>query len=318
LRRRLLRKAISLVVVLFVVTAGSFLLTNLLPGNPAFAILGPRATPETVAIVTHDLHLDEPIPVRYGQWLSRVVQGDLGVSYITDQPVATSIHQALPVTIELFVLVQLVAFAIAIPIGTWCAHRADRVFDKVASAGAFGIIAVPQFAIAIVLILVFAVKLHWFKAATFIHLSDDPVGNLRTMVLPTLTLALPLGAIYSRVLRTDMVVTLAQDHITLARASGLPTRRILVGHALRQSSLTLITVFGLQVGGLLGGAIIVEQIFALPGMGRLLFQGIFERDYLLVQGVVMLIAVVYVVANFLVDVVHSLLDPRIRHERAVA
>ena len=300
--------------VLLLVSMGSFLLTALLPGDPAVAILGPAATPESLASTRRDLALDRSIPAQYATWAGRVVRGDLGRSYRLDERVTTVLGRTLTVTLELVVLAELVALLIGVPIGVWAAHRANRRFDKVASAVSFGALAVPQFALAIALVLAFGVGLHWFPTIGFVHLSESVGSNLRSMVLPTLTLALPLASFYVRVVRTDMVVTLHQPHIELARAMGYPTRRILVRHALRQSSLTLITVAGLQIGGLLGGSLIVESIFAMPGMGRLMIERIAARDYTVVQGGVLVIATAYVMANFLADLAHSALDPRLRHE----
>ncbi len=309
-----MRRAGSLVVVLFLVSMGSFLLTSLLPGDPAVAILGPAATPQSLAVVRHSLALDRPIPTQYATWIGRAATGNLGRSYQLEEQVTTVLARTLVVTVELVILAELLALLIGVPVGVWAAQRANQRFDKIASAVSFGALALPQFALAIALVLVFGVRLHWFPTIGFVHISDGLGANLRSMVLPTLTLAIPLAAFYTRVVRTDMVVTLRQPHIELARAMGYPTRRILVRHALRQSSLTLITVAGLQIGALLGGSLIVESIFALPGMGRLMIQRIGARDYTVVQGGVLVIATTYVLANFGADLLHSVLDPRLRHD----
>ena len=300
--------------VLFLVSAAAFSLTNLLPGDPAVSLLGPAANAESLKVVRHQLHLDDPIPQRYGRWIGRTVRGDLGRSYRLDERVTTVLRRTLAVTAELVLLAELLALAIGIPVGVWAAHRANQRFDRVASAVSFGALALPQFALAIWLVLLFGVRLRWLPTLGFVPIGESLLGNLRSMVLPTLTLGVPLGALYVRIVRTDMAVTLQQQHIRLARAMGYPTSRILVRHALRQSSLTLLTVVGLQVGGLLGGSLIVEQIFALPGMGRLMIERIGARDYTVVQGGVLVIATTYVLANFAVDLLHSRLDPRIRHE----
>lgn len=315
MRSRLRRRAWSLFAVLFLVSTGSFLLTNLLPGDASIAILGPAANEQSIREVRRDLGLDEPIPVRYVRWLGRVVQGDLGVSYRDGQPVAELLRSSLTVTLELLFFAEMIALIVGVPVGVWAAHRAGRRFDKWASAVAFGALAIPQFAVALLLLSVFAVRLRWFPAVGFVQLRDNPLENLRSMVLPSLTLGVPLGALYARLVRTDMVVTLGQDHIQMARAMGLPAKRILLRHALRQSSLTLLTIVGLQIGALLGGSLLIERIFALPGMGRLMIERTVTRDYLVVQGGVLVIAAGYVIANFIVDVLHSALDPRIRHEQ---
>ena len=307
-------RAGSLVVVLFLVSMGSFLLTSLLPGDPAVAILGPAATPQSLAVVRHSLALDRPIPTQYATWIGRAATGNLGRSYQLEEQVTTVLARTLVVTVELVILAELLALLIGVPVGVWAAQRANQRFDKIASAVSFGALALPQFALAIALVLVFGVRLHWFPTIGFVHISDGLGANLRSMALPTFTLGIPLAAFYTRVVRTDMVVTLRQPHIELARAMGYPTRRILVRHALRQSSLTLITVAGLQIGALLGGSLIVESIFALPGMGRLMIQRIGARDYTVVQGGVLVIATTYVLANFGADLLHSVLDPRLRHD----
>ena len=309
-----MRRAGSLVVVMFLVSMGSFLLTSLLPGDPAVAILGPAATPQSLAVVRHSLALDRPIPTQYATWIGRAATGNLGRSYQLEEQVTTVLARTLVVTVELVILAELLALLIGVPVGVWAAQRANQRFDKIASAVSFGALALPQFALAVALVLVFGVRLHWFPTIGFVHISDGLGANLRSMVLPTLTLGIPLAAFYTRVVRTDMVVTLRQPHIELARAMGYPTRRILVRHALRQSSLTLITVAGLQIGALLGGSLIVESIFALPGMGRLMIQRIGARDYTVVQGGVLVIATTYVLANFGADLLHSVLDPRLRHD----
>ena len=235
------------------------------------------------------------------------------MSYRSGEQVRTLLANALTVTVELLLLAELVALLLGISMGIWAAHRVDRLADKVISALTFGAIAVPQFAVAVVLLLVFAVHLQWLPAVGFVRLSDNPIENLRSLIMPAATLGLPLAAQYARVLRADMVVVLQQEHVRLAHAMGLPARRILWRHALRQSSLTLLTVVGLQLGMLLGGSLIVETIFALPGMGRLMIDRISSRDYTVVQGGVLVIATGYVLANFAVDQMHALLDPRLRH-----
>jgi peptide/nickel transport system permease protein len=311
-------RVVHLVVVLFVVTLFSFLLTSLLPGDAALSILGPGAQPQAVQALREKMHLNEPLPVRYVSWLHGAVTGDLGRSIRTEQSVTDAIKQRLPVTLELLVLTELIGLAVAVPLGVATAYRSGGSFDRVASGAAFGILAVPGFVLAIVLIYALAVALSVFPATGYTPLLQDPVENLRSFFLPALTLGLAEAAVFMRLLRSDMIATLQEDFVAMARAKGLPTWHILMRHALKPSSFTLLTVLGINIGRLMGGALIVETIFALPGIGRLLVESIYARDLVMVQGVVAFVAVAYVLINFVVDLLYAVLDPRIRHERAVA
>jgi peptide/nickel transport system permease protein len=309
-------KVAHLVPVLFAVTLFSFLLTSLLPGDAALSILGTSATPQAVQALRQQMHLDDPLPVRYVEWLGGAVRGDLGRSVRTQQQVTDAIRQRLPVTLELMVLAVLMALLMAIPVGVLAAYRSGGLLDQVASGAAFGVLAVPGFALAIVLIYVFAVQLDVFPATGYTPLVQDPLQNLRAFFLPAFTLALTDAAAYMRLLRSDMIDTLQEDYIAMARAKGLPTWHILLRHALKPSSFTILTVVGINIGRLLGGALIVETIFALPGIGRLLVDAIYARDLVMVQGVVAFVAVGYVLINFAVDILYGVLDPRVRHARA--
>ena len=310
------RKLLRLVGVLFAVSVLTFLLTQLLPGNPAEQLLGTGATPEGVARVKHELHLDDPLPVQYVNWLGDVLHGDLGRAYSNNQKVSDIIRQRLPVTLELLVLAQLMALVVAVPVAIYSAYRRDRAFDKVATGTSFAMLSIPQFVIAVVLVYVFAVRLKWFPATGYTHLSDSVSDNLRSVFLPSVSLALGIGAVYARLLRNDMITTLQEDYVLMARAEGLPPRRILWRHAFRPSSFGLLTVVGINVGALIGGAVIVEFLFALPGIGTKLVESIFRRDYLVVQGIVLVVATGYVLVNFAVDLLYSVLDPRTRHVTA--
>jgi peptide/nickel transport system permease protein len=312
------RRLVSLGVVLLAVSMATYLLFDLLPGSTATAILGPGATPETIAVVERDLRLDEPLPVRFGIWLERAVQGDLGVSYRTGEVVTVALRDRVPMSLELLALTQLVAVAVAGTAALLSARREGGRLDRALSSVSFVAIALPQFAFGIVLLIVFAQKLDWFPVAQYVRFSDGPLDNLRALVLPVLTLSLPLAGIYYRVLRTDLLQTLRSDHITFARAMGLSSRRVLVGRALRPSSLTLISVIGINTAFVLGGAVIVERLFSLPGLGQLLFTSVISRDIVMVQGATIVIAFVYVVVNLVVDLGLTMLDPRIRLARSAA
>jgi peptide/nickel transport system permease protein len=305
---------------LLVVSMLTFLLTSLLPGDPAVQILGPEGAndPEAVATVREDLHLDDGFVSRYRSWLADTVTGDFGRSYRTNQEVRDAIAERLPVTLEIGGLAILMALAVAIPLGTWSAFRSGGVTDRIITTGTFGLLSLPAFMVAILLILVFAVNLGWLPATGWVRFTEDPVENLRHALLPALSLAVGEMAVYTRLLRADMITTLQQDSITMARAKGIPTRRILFRHALRPSSFSLMTIVGLQVATVIGGAVIVETLFALPGVGRLLVDSILQRDLMMVQGCALVIAVAFVVVNFVVDLLYVLLDPRIRHGAATA
>jgi peptide/nickel transport system permease protein len=308
-------RVVHLVLVLFVVTLFSFMLTSLLPGDAALSILGPGAQPKAVEALRQQMHLDQPLPVRYGSWLHGAVTGDLGRSIRTQQTVTDAIRQRLPVTLELLLLSELIALVVAVPVGVSAAYRSGGFFDRVASGAAFGILAVPGFVLAIVLIYALAVALSVFPATGYAPFFDDPVQNLRSFFLPALTLGLADAAVYMRLLRSDMIATLQEDFVTMARAKGLSPARILWRHALRPSSLTLLTVAGLNVGALISGALIVEVIFGLNGMGFLINDAINRRQYIALQDYIAVVAIVYVLVNFAVDFLYRVLDPRIRGAR---
>lgn len=311
-------KALHLIPVLFVVTCFSFLLTALLPGDLAVVMAGPNATPQTVAALRSELRLDQPLPVRYLDWVGRALRGDLGTSPRSHQTVLSSIRDRLPISLELLVLAELIGLAVAVPVGIASAYRAGGILDQVASGAAFGVLAIPGFVVAIALIYLFAVQLDLVPATGYTPLTTNPLENLRSFFLPALTVGLTEAAAYTRLLRSDMIATLQEDYIAMARAKGLPTWHILLRHALKPSSFTLLTVLGINIGRLMGGALIVETIFALPGVGRLLVESIYARDFVVVQGVVAFVAVAFVLVNFGVDLLYAVLDPRIRHGRAVA
>jgi peptide/nickel transport system permease protein len=317
--RALLRKLPPLVATLVAVSFLTFLLTSLLPGDPAVQILGPQsATPERIAAVRTELRLDDPLPVRYVRWVGDVLQGDLGRSYRTNQQVVDAIIERLPVTVQIGAMAIVIALLGAIPLGMISAYRAGGTVDRGVTGGSFMLLAIPSFMMAILLILIFAENLDWLPATGWTRISVDLGDNLRAAILPAASLAVGELAVYTRLLRSDMIGTLQEDYIALARAKGMPTFWILLRHALRPSSFSLLTVVGLQVGAVMTGSVVIETLFALPGVGRLLVDSIFQRDLIMVQGVALVIAVSYVVVNFLVDLVYSYLDPRIRRDRTAA
>jgi peptide/nickel transport system permease protein len=313
------RKLSGLITTLLAVSLGAFFLTSLLPGDPAVALLGQNGvTAQAVAAVRRELGLDHSLPDRYLIWLDHVLHGNLGFSLVQQQSVSSLLRSHLPVTIELVVLSLILSLLVAIPIGIFTAYRAGRPVDQVLSTLTFVGLAVPSFVVAVILILLFAVDFRLVPASGWTPLTANPVENLRTAILPAVALALPQVAIFARVLRSDMVTTLQQDYIWMARSKGLSTWRVLLVHAFRPSSLPLLTVTGLQVGFLLGGTVIVENIFSLPGIGQLLVTSISSRDLIVVQGVTLFIAASFVLVNFAVDMLYSSLDPRIRRDRSIA
>ena len=315
-----LRRLIQLVVVLVFVSFFSFSLISLVPGDPVVAIVG-FASPEQLAQVRHQIGLDDPFLVQYAHWLGDFVHGDLGQIYSGPtgrSPVSTAIAQSLPVTLELMAYAMILTVLIAIPLGILSAYKSGSIADKTISMGAFGSIAMPDFALAIILSYWVGVKLQWLPTSGFTHFTDDPVENIKSLTLPAISLAVGQIAAYMRLLRSDMIATLQEDYILMAKSKGIPTRRILWRHALRPSSLTLLTVAGLNIGALIGGTIVIENLFDIPGMGKLLFFSIFGRQFVELQSIVAVIAIGYVLVNVVVDILYTILDPRIRDARAIA
>ncbi|GGV06383.1 ABC transporter permease [Actinomadura cremea] len=309
----MLRRGAQLLVVLLVVTLLAFWMTVLLPGDPATQILGYSGDQAAIEAVRRDLGLDAPFWRRYLSWLGGVVTGDLGTSYLTSTPVADSLAQRLPVTLELLLLSQVISLGLAVPAAAAAARRPGGLLDRTLTTVSFGLLSTPVFVSGVVLIMIFAVRWPLLPATGHTPFTAAPVENLRSLLLPAVTLAAAQLAIYARLLRSDLIATLREDYITLARARGLSPRRVLWRHALRPSAISLVTVVGLNLGTLIGGAVIIETLFGLPGVGRLIVDSILARDYLVVQGGVLVVAVGYVLVNFGIDLLYGVLDPRIRH-----
>jgi peptide/nickel transport system permease protein len=315
------KRLLQLIPVLLIVSFLTYLLLNLLPGGTeqvAITVAGPAAEPEQLEEVKRDLELDKPLPERYLNWLGDALRGDLGRSYINDTEVSTYIRDRAPVSLQLMLYAQILALIVAVPLGVLSAYRANSRLDRTLSTGAFGLLSVPNFILGVLLVYLLALTFEWFPATGSIRFSDDPFEHFKSMFLPSVTLAVGLIAIYMRLLRTDMIATLQEDYIGMAKAKGMPTWHILMRHAFRPSSFSLLTVAGITVGNLIGGALIVEQLYGIHGLGELIVFSIFQRDFLVVQGVVVVICVVFVLANFVIDLLYGFLDPRIRHARALA
>ncbi|MEX2292541.1 MAG: ABC transporter permease [Acidimicrobiales bacterium] len=315
--KTLLIRVTRLAAVVLAVSFLTFSLTKLLPGDPVNVILGPQASNETVrAAVEKDLGLDKPFITQYTSYIGGAVQGDLGRSYNSKFETTTLLRQKLPATLELMLLAQLISILISVPLAMYSAYRANTRTDRAITTTAFGLISFPNYALAVALVWLFAVQLRWFPAIGYKPIEAGLGANLKSMALPVAALVAGLMAVYTRLLRSDLIATLQEDFVLMAKSKGLPTWHILLRHALRPSSFSLLTVFAINFGALIGGSVIVEQFFVIPGVGSLAIESILRRDYLVVQGVVLLIATSFVLVNFAVDLLYSVLDPRVRRASA--
>ena len=310
--QRLFVRLLRLVLVLLAVTAASFSMISLLPGDTVDSVLGAKASSQDREQARQELNLDDPIPVRYAAWLSDATKGDLGKSYRTKQPVTEAIRQRIGLTLELVLLSQLIALLIATPIAIASALRPGKWLDQTSSALSLGMLAAPAYMLAVGMLAIFSAKLHWFAPIGFTRISENVFEHFRTLTLPSLALALPEVAIYMRMLRSELINTFQQNFIWFARAKGLSIRKIVVRHALRPSSTGVITVAGVTMGRMIGGTVLVENIFALPGLGGYTIDAITNRDFLALQGAIVVFAVGFVMINFVVDMLYGILDPRIR------
>jgi len=309
-----IRHMLRLVPVLFGSTVLTFVLINLLPGDPVVSILGDQASPAQIEDLRSQMGMDRSVLLRYFDWLMSALHGDLSRSLMTREPVTEVVVQRLPVSLQLMLMAQAIALIVGLPLGVVAAWRRDSALDRVINIGAYGLLSAPAFILAIILIYVVSVRFGLLPATGYTSIGTDPLANMRSMALPSLVLAATPMAIYARLVRSDMIATLQEDFILLAKAQGHSAGYILFRQALRPSLLPMITVFGVNTGVLLGGAVIIEYLFALPGLGSLMVDATLNRDYPLLQGVVLCIAVAFCLVNLLVDLAYLLLDPRIRHE----
>ncbi len=310
MRRLLAGRLAQMLPVMLIVTIVIFGLTNLLPGDATITLLGEQASPEARARARAAYGLDDPIPVRYATWLVRAAQGDLGRSLRSNEPVTQMLRNRVPVTLELSALSILVAVVIGLPAGVLSARFRGGWIDVLASLVSLCGMAVPYFWLGVLLILLFAVGLGLFPPSGYVAFSVDPVANLRHLVLPSLTIGLAFAALVMRQTRAAMLQVLSQDYIRTARAKGLRERTVVMHHGLRNALIPVVTVIGLQIGALLGGAVVTETVFAMPGLGRMLVEGIFQRDFPAVQGAVLFIVAAVLVVNLLTDLLYAVLDPR--------
>ena len=306
--RRAFISAVTLLLMSLIVFAG----VRMIPGDPARVLAGTDADAAGLEEIREKYGLNAPLPLQYVRWLGLAVRGDLGESIRTRQSVAGTVATKLPITVELACLSLLVAIGIAIPAGVIAAVRRNTPWDALASGLSLCGVSVPNFWLGIMLILLVSVRLGWLPASGFVPLTEDPVANLKRMLMPALVLGTGLAAVLMRQTRNAMIEVLSADYVRTARAKGLAQAAVVVRHALRNGLIPVVTILGLQMGALMSGAVVTEQIFVLPGFGRLIVESVFTRDYPLVQGVVLITASSYVLINLLVDVSYTVLNPRIR------
>jgi peptide/nickel transport system permease protein len=288
-------------------------LIHLIPGDPVTVILGQEATPEAKVALRHKLGLDQPLPVQYTNWLWHVVQGDLGTSLTDGTPVLDEVLRRLPVTIELALGSFLVATLIALPAGIVSATRRGSAIDYGSTIFALAGMSVPSFWLAMLFILLFAVKLHWLPASGYVPFTTDPGANLTAMAMPVIATGIRESAVLTRMMRSSMLEVLHADYVRTARGKGLSKHMIVLHHALRNALVPVITSSGLLVASLLGGLVITETIFSIPGFGRLIVESVFRRDFVTVQGAILVAALLVVLVNLLVDLVLPVIDPRTKH-----
>jgi len=308
-----LRRLLLMLPVAFLVTVGVFMLIHLTPGDPALILLGEDRSPQAIADIHKQLGLDKPIYIQYGLWLGRMAHGDLGRSITTHQPVSTAITERLPATLELGIVALLWSLAVAIPLGTIAAVRRGSALDYLASGITVAGVSVPNFFIGVVLIFVLSVSLRLFTFGGYIPFATNPIESLRHVVLPAIALGTAGAAINMRFTRSSMIEVLNNDYVRTAWAKGASWRRVVFIHALKNALIPVVTVVGLQIGGIIEGAVVTETVFTWPGVGRLAVESIADRDYTIVQGIVLLAAFSYMFANLLVDLVYAWLDPRISY-----
>src|SRR3979490_630726 len=308
----IVRRLVATVPVLFLVTLGVFLLIHLVPGDPVEAMLGESQDAVAKATLRRELGFDQPLHIQYVTWVGRIVQGDLGRSIRSHQTVLDDVGRRIRPSLELAVFAMLISLCVALPIGTFTATHRNSAFDGFGTAFALFGICMPNFVIALLLIFVFGVTLHWLPISSFTDPFDDPVAGIRSLTLPAITLGLAPSAVITRTLRSSLLDTLSDDYVRTARAKGLGDWAVVRSHALKNALIPVVTVLGLQLGTLIGGAVITEYIFALPGVGRLVVDAVFARDYPLVQGGVLLITVGFLTSNLVVDILYGWLDPPVR------
>jgi peptide/nickel transport system permease protein len=310
------RRLLQAVPVLLLLTFLVFSLQLMLPGDPVTELIGTSGgqalTPQQIAIYRKELRLDQPIPVQYAHWLSRVAQGDLGKSIKSQRPITTELRARIPVTLQLGLAALFLAIVVSFPLGVLAAVYSNTLLDRVITVVSIAGVSIPNFFLGILLIILFAVKLRWLPASGFTEITSDPAKAIRLLILPAFVLSAGGIGGLTRFIRSSLLEVLRTDYVRTARAKGLPGRRVVWIHALKNGMLPVATIVGLQIGFLLAGAVIVEQIFAIPGIGRFVIAGLSDKDFPVVQGCVLLIGTCVLLSSLLTDLAYAVLDPRIR------
>jgi peptide/nickel transport system permease protein len=310
----ILRRVLLMIPVLLGVTLVTFIIVRSIPGDPVQTMLGAdrRTTPEQIEAIRHAYGLDQSLPVQYLKWLGHVLTGDLGTSLRTRRDLTDELALRLPVTIQLTLMATVMAAIPAMILGVFAALKRNSTADYVATIVTLIGVSVPNFFLATLFVLLFSYKLKWLPPVGFRPFLDDPGQNLRSMILPALSLGLPLAAVLMRFTRSSVLEVLGQEHVRTARAKGLPRSRVLMRHVLPNAGIPILTIVGIQVANLLGGTVIIEQIFGLPGVGKYVYDSIANRDYPVVQSVTLVLAFIFVLVSLIVDVLYAVLDPRLR------
>ncbi len=314
--RYLFNRLLQTIPVIFIMSVIIFSLVLIIPGDPLRALMGPGATltPEAEALARAELGLDDPLPVRYVNWLTDTLQGDLGRSTATRQPVSDALVRRFPVTLQLAVFGMAFAVVFALPLGMIAALRPNSTWDVVASFIAVLGLAVPNFWLAVLMIIAFSVNTNWLPASGYVSVFEDPIGAMRYMVMPAIALGAPTAAGLMRYIRSGLLEVLNEDYIRTAHAKGLHERMVLIRHALKPSLIPAVTVLGVSFGRMIGGSLIIESIFLIPGIGSLMVNGIFQRDFPVIQSGALVLAVVVILLNLFVDVIYGYIDPRISYQ----
>ncbi|KFL31166.1 peptide ABC transporter [Devosia riboflavina] len=310
----ILRRIAIAIPTLLIISFLIFLLQVMLPGDPALALAGEDPSPQAIAAIREKFQLDQPIPMRYLTWVANVLQGDFGMSIRTGLPVRDMLIQRLPVTFQLALMAMILAVLIAIPGGIIAALRPNSPLDYTVSSFTLAGVSVPNFFLGIMLILLFSVTLGWLPSGGYVPFASDPLGSIRSLIMPSIVLAFATSAVLMSHTRSAMLGTLNQDYIRTARAKGVSEPLIVIKHALRNALIPIITLGTIQFGELLGGAVLTEQVFGIPGFGKMLVDGVFSRDYSIVQAVVLVQAIIFLIVTVTADILYAVANPKLRHQ----
>ncbi len=310
--RRIASRVAQAVVVMFGITTAMFLLLRAVPGDPAAVIAGPDATPATLAAIRAQYHLNQPLIEQYGHWIASVLSGNLGTSMTYQEPVTTLVRQALGPTLQLLVVAMVFGVALGVFLGVMAATHRRRPADVAVNGFTAATLGMPGFWMALLLLLIFSVDLHWVPSGGSVSVFSNPVEGLKTLALPAITLGLGVAAVQARFVRAAMVEAINGDYVRTARAKGASERTVVWRHALRNALLPVITITGIQVGALLGGVVVIEDVFARPGLGSVVATGIANRDYPVVEGTILVLVAAFSLVNLVVDIAYAYIDPRLR------